>query len=88
MRRSLQTTFLALAVIGTALAVIYVRHDARRGFVELQSVQTTRDELEADWGRLQIEYATWADGSKVEKLAREQLALRDAAAAHVMVIAE
>lgn len=88
MRRNWRTWLLALGVLATALSVVYVRHDGRRGFVELQALEQKRDELTTDWGRLQIEYATWADGSRVERLAKQQLALRDAEAAKVMVVLE
>ena len=88
MRDGLRTAALALLVVITALAVVYVRHEARLGFVALQQLESERDELTTDWGRLQLEYATWADGSRVESLARDRLGLVDAQPTQVMIIVE
>lgn len=88
MRHESRIIVLGLALIVTALSVVYVRHDARRGFVALQTLETERDELVTDWGRLQLEYATWAEGSRVDALARQRLDLHEAKPRQVMVIVE
>lgn len=67
---------LGAALFATALAVVWVRHESRSHFVELQQLNDTRDELNIEWGRLQLEQATWAEASRVERLAREELDMR------------
>lgn len=62
-----------LAVIGTALGVVYSRHEARVLFIELQRAQLQRDELDHDWDRLQLEEGTYATHSMVERKARAEL---------------
>ena len=88
MRADRRTWVLLAAVLLTALAVVYVRHEARRGFIALQELETERDEIVTDWGRLQLEYATWASGSRVESLAKDELGLREVDPKQVIVVLE
>ncbi len=82
------TAVLAALLIGTAFAVIYTRHEARKSFVELQQLEADRDELNVDWGRLQLEHATWAEASRVEQVARTDLGLVKKAPERVVVVVE
>lgn len=61
------------ANVMSALLVVKVRHDNRTNFVELQSLQETRDELQVQWGQLQLEQSAWATHGRIERTAREQL---------------
>ena len=83
-----KTALLLLAVVVSALSVVYVRHEARRGFIELQTLETERDRIVTDWGRLQLEYATWASGGRVEALAKDELGLREVEPKQVIVVLE
>ncbi len=67
---------LALAVLVSSLASVYAKHQSRKLFVELQTLVAERDRLEMDWGRLQIEQSTQSNHARVERLARERLAMR------------
>lgn len=67
---------LAAAVLVSALAGIYAKHQSRKLFVELQALVGERDRLEMDWGRLQIEQSTQANHARVENIAREKLSMR------------
>jgi cell division protein FtsL len=73
--RGAVTTVLFLALIGTAIGVVQVRHDGRQRYIELRSLIAERDELNVEYGRLQLEQATWAEMSRVERIAREELGL-------------
>lgn len=64
---------LVVAVFGSAIAVIDTKHESRKLFVELQKLQALRDELNIEWGRLQLEQSTWAAHGRVETVARKQL---------------
>jgi cell division protein FtsL len=67
---------MALAlVIGSALGVVYTRHESRRAAVELGLLEDQRDEFIAEWSRLQLEQAWLADASHVESKAREHLGM-------------
>ncbi len=67
---------LAVLVLGSAVSVVYARHDARKLFMELQQLTARRDALNIDWGRLQIERSTWATHGRVEQMARQELDMR------------
>lgn len=79
-------TVLLLMVIGTALAVVYARHETRRTFVSLQAAQTTRDEMNIEWGRLQLEQSTWATHVRIDKLAREKLGMKIPSTDNIVII--
>ncbi|HHJ11671.1 MAG TPA: cell division protein FtsL [Chromatiales bacterium] len=64
---------LVLAVLGSAIGVVEARHQSRKLFVELQALERGRDELEIEWGRLQLEQAAWATHGRIERIARERL---------------
>ena len=64
---------LLLAVIASALSVVYTKHYSRKLFIALQKLESVRDEMNIEWGQLQLEQSTWATHGRVEGLAREQL---------------
>ena len=75
-QRVLVATVLAGAVLVSAVGVVYARHESRRLFIELQRLVEIRDDLNVDWGRLQIERSTWATHGRVEQMARQELDMR------------
>jgi len=67
---------LALALLASAVALVYGKHRHRALFVELQSLESERDMLDVEWGKLQLEQSTWATHERIESIARERLGLR------------
>ena len=67
---------LAIALLASAIALVEMQHRHRALFVELQALERERDELDVEWGRLQLEQSTWATHERVESLARERLGLQ------------
>ena len=66
---------LAVAAVGSAIAAVDARHQARQLFIELQALNMARDELNVEWRQLQIERSTWAAHARVEQLARDKLSM-------------
>ena len=64
---------LSVAVMVTALTVIYAQHQSRKSFVELQELQKVRDDIDVQWGRLQLEQGAWTTHGRVEQIARNKL---------------
>ena len=62
-----------LAVMASAVGVIEVKHESRKRFVALQTLEKARDQMNVEWGQLQLEQGTWATNSRVERIAREKL---------------
>lgn len=79
-------TVLLLAVISSAIAVVFERQEGRLQFVELDRLQKERDEMNFEWGRLQIEQATWAENNRIEQIARSQLGMVAPSAAETVII--
>ncbi len=74
--RSLVALAVALlwwAVLGSAAGAIYSKFRARELFVELERLNSSRDELDAQWGRLQLEQSAWSTYGFVERVASERL---------------
>lgn len=65
--------FLLLAVVFCALGVVTSQHKARRLFRILEAEQERANQLEVEYGQLQLELSTWATSPRIEKLAREKL---------------
>ena len=70
---SLVLPLLWLAVLGSAVQVIYARHEARALFVQLEKLNGERDSLDIAWGRLQLEQSYWSSHAFVERVANAKL---------------
>ena len=64
---------MALAVFISAMSVVFVRSANRQSFLALQAATFERDRLSVEWGRLQLEHATWSLHDLVEHEARQKL---------------
>ncbi len=64
---------LLCGVIVTAIAVVYARQQNRVLFGELTRLTHEQDNLNTDFGRLELEQATWAEPNRIEQVARGQL---------------
>ncbi len=62
-----------LAVLASAVQVIYARHKAREIFVQLEKLNAERDALDMEWGRLQLEQSYWSSHAFVERVANAKL---------------
>ena len=82
----LLTLVFALVCVLGAIALIYTKHESRKLFVELEALTRERDELNIEWGQLQIEQSTWAQHARIEKVATDDLALVRPDTADVFVI--
>jgi cell division protein FtsL len=66
---------LLMAVIASALGVVWTRHESRVLFVQLTALQNQRDELNIEYGRLELEQATHAEPRRVDSEARQKLGM-------------
>ena len=66
---------LLLATIASGMMLVYSRHQARTLFQQLEALSTQHDEQQIEWGRLQLEQATWSENSRIEQIARDRLGL-------------
>lgn len=76
----------ALVCVLSAIALVYTKHESRKLFVELESLTHARDELNIEWGQLQIEQSTWATHARIEQVATDDLSLVRPASSEIFVI--
>jgi cell division protein FtsL len=62
-----------LGVLASAAGAIYTRHRSRELFVELERLHRQRDQLEIEWGQLQLEQSAWSAHAFVERVATTRL---------------
>ena len=77
--------FAVVCVLG-AIALVYTKHESRKLFVELEQLTQERDELNIEWGQLQIEQSTWAQHARIEQVAADDLSLVRPQATEIFVI--
>ena len=84
--RALLLGVLIAGVIGSAIGVVYTRHEHRQHFIELSRLERERDELNIEFGRLQLEQATWAETSRIEQVAAQKLGMKFPESADIVVM--
>lgn len=67
---------LLCVVILCALGVVTSQHKARKSFIELQAEKDKAQQMEVEWGQLQLEQSTLALPARVEKIASRQLQMQ------------
>jgi len=63
-------------VIACALSVVTSQDKARKLFAELQKEKDRAQQMEVEWGQLQLEQSTWAMPARVEKIAVDKLQMQ------------
>lgn len=66
---------LIVMVVMSALGVVYAKHQSRKLFVEVSSLEKQRDQMNVEWGQLQLELNTWASHGRIEEKARKSLGM-------------
>ena len=66
---------LLAAMMVSAIAVVWTRHESRVLFVQLTQLQSQRDDLNIEFGRLELEQATWAEPRRIDDEARSKLGM-------------
>ena len=79
-------TALWAAVLASAAGVVFVKHEARALFVELEKLSGERDALNIEWGRLQLEQSSWSAHGFVEQVANRQLHMTMPSATEVKIV--
>ena len=71
--RVMGVLILICGVLLSALGVVYAKHQSRTLFNKLQQIYKERDEMNVEWGRLQLEQNTWASHGRIERIVSEEL---------------
>ncbi len=68
-------TLLFGMVLGSAILLIYSKHQSRKVFVELQQLKYQVDALNTEWSQLQLEQSAWSGHGRIERTARDRLSM-------------
>ncbi len=77
---------LVATIVGSALGVVWVKHQNRKAFAELSALRDERDTLEVEWDKLLLEQSAWATTPRIEQVAAEQLSMTVPTADQVVVV--
>ncbi|HEX4388140.1 MAG TPA: cell division protein FtsL [Steroidobacteraceae bacterium] len=70
---ALALPLLWVGALGSAAGAIYCKHRSRALFIELEALNGRRDNLEIEWGQLQLEQSAWSTHAFVERVASTKL---------------
>jgi cell division protein FtsL len=77
---------LIAANVLTAIGVVFARHEHRQLFIALTKLERSRDELNIEFGRLQLEQATWAESNRIDQVARTRLGMKFPETSDIVVV--
>ncbi len=77
---------LVIATVISAIGVVHARHQHRELYVQMTRLERARDELNIEFGRLQLEQATWAESNRIDQVARNKLGMKFPAAGEIVVV--
>ncbi len=68
---------LLIVTLASAIGVVWTRHESRALFVNLTTLQNQRDDLNIEYGKLELEQATYAEPRRIDDEARQKLGMAD-----------
>lgn len=77
---------LGAVLVTSSVALVYVQHVRRDLFMELKALEKDRDDMQVQWGQLQLEASTWAAQDRIEGVAMDKLGFRVPAPADVVQV--
>ncbi len=80
------TTVLFMSVFTSAMSIVMTQHNYRKTFMEIQKLESVKNDLIEEWGKLQLEQSTWATDDRIERLAREKLDMESPATESIVLI--
>ena len=75
-----------LAVLISAAGAVWCKHRSRQLFVQLERLNARRDNLEIEWGQLQLEQSAWSTNAFVEQVAGTKLHMGAPAPRDIQVV--
>lgn len=88
---SLRTLLALLAlwlVTTNAILLVLSRHHHREAFIELTRLERERDEINIEFGRLQIEQAMLSETNRIEQIAIAKLGMKFPEGGEVVLVME
>ncbi len=70
---AMAVVLLWMMALGSAAGAVWTKHRSRELFIELERLYAKRDNLEIEWGQLQLEQSAWSTHAFVENVAARKL---------------
>ena len=83
----LAVPLLWVAALGSAAGVVWCKHRTREMFMHLQQLTEQRDNLDIEWGQLQLEQSAWSQHAFVENVASNRLHMATPPAQEIRIVA-
>ncbi|MBV1876853.1 MAG: cell division protein FtsL [Pseudomonadales bacterium] len=84
--RQLGVGVLFALVLVCSMAVSFFSHQARQYYIQLQSIDTQRDNLDSEYEKLLLEQGAWADFSRVDRVSRTKLGMHPPMAENMVIM--
>ena len=65
-----------VSVLASGVGAVYCRYRARELFIHLEQLSRQRDNLDIQWGQLQLEQSAWSTHALVESVAQSKLHMK------------
>ena len=90
MTKGLAYWIAVLIVANTCLAfsIVYLKQKARTSHIELSQLRQIIDDLDIEWGRLQLEEAALSEYGRIERIATDRLGMKLPASADIILVRE
>lgn len=76
-----------VAALGSAAGAVWCKHRGRELFMQLQQLSDQRDNLDIEWGQLQLEQSAWSQHAFVENVASNRLHMATPPAQEIKIVA-
>ena len=79
---------LLIVNVCVAMGVVYSKHKSRVFHIELSELREESDQLDVQWGRLQLEEGALSEYGRIERIATEKLGMKRPLDAEVRLVLE
>lgn len=80
------TLLLAIIVLLSGLAVIYLADVNRKLAISVEESTNTQNQLHLEWGKLLLEQSTWSTQARIQSIAVEQLGMQSPTSAQTVML--
>ena len=84
----LSVAVVVLLLLASSIGVVYSSHMTRQMYRSLQVLQQDQDDLDSEFAKLLLEQSAWADYTRVDQLAREELNMSPPVKENLFIIRE
>lgn len=81
-------TFLLIAVLASAIAIIYIKDENRQLTSHIQMLQNHRESMQVQYGQLLLEQSTLSTQSRIQRIAEQSLHMVLTNPNHEIMVAE